>query len=55
LTELERDRQVKVIRATRDSVGLTDRHFADLIHMNRDGAMVFSGWVSSRLRLRDGQ
>jgi hypothetical protein len=51
LAEVERDRRVKVIHATRDAVGLGDGHFADLIHMNRDGATVFSDWLSSRLRL----
>jgi hypothetical protein len=49
LAEMERNRGVKVIRATREAVGLSDAHFADLIHMNRDGAKLFSDWVRERL------
>lgn len=49
LVEVERDRKVCVIRATREAVGLGDAHFADLIHMNRDGAARFSTWVRERL------
>jgi len=45
LVELERQRQVKVIRSSRESIGLGDRHYADLIHMNRDGAKRFSEWL----------
>jgi len=55
LAEAERDRDVRVIRATRAATGLSDAHFADLIHMNRDGAKMFSAWVRSNLfqRSRD--
>lgn len=49
LVELERDRGVRVIRATRDAVGLDNAHFADLIHLNRDGAKKFSDWVKVHL------
>ncbi len=49
LAEVERERGVKVIRASRDAVGLTDWHFADLIHLNRDGAKQFSEWLSKPL------
>jgi hypothetical protein len=49
LTEVERERGVKVIRATREAVGLSDGHFADLIHMNREGARRFSDWMRERL------
>ncbi|MCE9534648.1 MAG: hypothetical protein K8T89_26535, partial [Planctomycetes bacterium] len=45
LNDLERDRGVRIIRATRDQVGLDDRHFADMIHLNGDGAARFSGWL----------
>ncbi|MBY0512817.1 MAG: hypothetical protein K2P78_02780, partial [Gemmataceae bacterium] len=38
LAEVERDRGLTVIRSPREATGLTDAHFADLIHMNRDGA-----------------
>ena len=40
-----------MIRATREEVGLSDWHFADLIHMNRDGARKFSEWVCETLPL----
>jgi len=49
LAEVERDRGVQVIRATRAAVGLTDWHFADLIHLNRDGAKRFSEWLGKPL------
>jgi hypothetical protein len=49
LAEVERDRGMRVIRATRAAVGLSDAHFADLIHMNRDGAARFSAWVRESL------
>jgi hypothetical protein len=39
-----------VIRATRDEVGLTDAHFADLIHLNPVGARTLSRWVRGRLQ-----
>lgn len=49
LAEIERDRGVRVIRPARDATGLTDAHFADLIHLNRDGAARFSEWVRAAL------
>lgn len=49
LQEIERGRAVRVVRASREAVGLNDAHFADLIHMNRDGAQVFSEWVRRQL------
>ncbi|HJZ53550.1 MAG TPA: hypothetical protein VKE74_01245 [Gemmataceae bacterium] len=57
LAEIERTRGLMVIRATREATGLTDAHFADLIHMNRDGARVFSDWVRVELEscTRDAQ
>lgn len=50
LAELERG-GVTVVRATRDVVGLGDEHFADLIHLNRDGAAMLSGWLKNALWL----
>ncbi|HET6573999.1 MAG TPA: hypothetical protein VFG68_10385, partial [Fimbriiglobus sp.] len=41
--------QVTVLRATREAVGLTDRHFADLIHLNAVGARMLSEWLRDRL------
>ncbi len=49
LAEVEAGRGVTVIRATRDAVGLTDAHFADMIHLNGDGAKRLSGWLRGRL------
>lgn len=45
LAEFEADRGVTVLRATRQAVGLGDRHFADLIHLNADGARALSAWL----------
>jgi len=42
---VERDRKLTVIRGPH---GLTDAHFADLIHLNADGAKVFSEWLATR-------
>lgn len=49
LAELERDRGLRVVRATREAVGLGDEHFADLIHLNRAGAAMLSAWVRDKL------
>jgi hypothetical protein len=46
LAEVERDRGIPVIRGPH---GLTDWHFADLIHLNRDGAKAFSEWLATRI------
>lgn len=46
------DRRLPVIRATREAVGLTDAHFADLIHLNGDGARLFSPWHPSSSSFR---
>lgn len=48
LAELERE-GLRVVRATREAVGLGDEHFADLIHLNRDGAAKLSEWVRTEL------
>jgi hypothetical protein len=49
LAEVERDRGLTVIRATRQATGLTDASFADLIHLNRDGASALSDWLRVKL------
>lgn len=49
LAEAERDRGLRVLRPTREELGLTDDQFADLIHMNRDGANRLSAWLKPRL------
>jgi hypothetical protein len=48
LEEVERSRGLTVIRAPRDAVGLGDRHFSDLIHLNKDGAARLSEWLATR-------
>jgi hypothetical protein len=54
LAEVEEARGVRVIRATREVVGLMDAHFADLIHMNRNGARLFSDGVRATLAENHG-
>lgn len=49
LTELEESRGLTVIRADRELVGLTDADFADLIHLNGNGANKLSHWLRERL------
>lgn len=49
LAEVERERGVPVLRATRQAVGMGDEHFADLIHPNRAGAELLSGWIKREL------
>ena len=49
LDELERVRGVRIIRTDRRTIGLDDSHFADLIHLNSDGATRFSGWLRRQL------
>jgi hypothetical protein len=49
LFELEGELQVPVIRANRDSVGLSDAGFADTIHLNRQGARVLGDYLRNRL------
>ena len=50
LANFERTRGVRVVRATRDSVGLTDDDFADLIHLNASGSARFSAWLRGALQ-----
>jgi hypothetical protein len=49
LAEVEAARGVKVLRASRDAVGLDDTHFADVIHLNAVGARMLSRWMQERL------
>jgi hypothetical protein len=49
LAEVVRTRRVIFLDASRGNVGLDDRHFADLIHLNGDGAARLSAWVRRRL------
>jgi hypothetical protein len=53
LAEEERDNRLIVIRAHREVVGLTDADFADMIHLNRVGAMRFSEWLKRQPELID--
>jgi hypothetical protein len=49
LAQIERDRGVCVLRATRSAVGLQDTDFADLIHVNASGATKLSTWLRRQL------
>jgi len=49
LGEVERERGLRVLRPTRAELRLEDEQFADLIHMNRDGANRLSTWLASKL------
>lgn len=49
LAGVEREKSLRVIRAHRDAVGLTDAEFADFIHLNSQGARRLSAWLRSRL------
>lgn len=50
LAEVEAARGLKVLRPTRAALGLADAQFADAIHLNRDGARVFSAWLRGQLK-----
>jgi hypothetical protein len=52
LAQWASNHRTPLLRATREAVGLTDADFADLIHLNIDGAARFSTWL--RRRLEDG-
>jgi hypothetical protein len=52
LAQVEKSRGVRVLRASRAAVGLTDAHFADLVHLNGIGKHRLSAWV--RQALSDG-
>jgi hypothetical protein len=49
LADIERTRGVRVLRASRAAVGLTDAHFADLVHLNAQGKARLSAWVRQAL------
>lgn len=51
LLEIERERGATVLRPSRAVLGLTDTHFADVIHMNREGAQLFSDWLKAHLEV----
>jgi hypothetical protein len=49
LREVERERHVRVLRPTRVGLGLEERHYADVIHLNADGAARLSAWLRREL------
>ena len=49
LADFERARGIRVVRATRAAVGLTNDDFADLIHLNASGSARFSAWLRHEL------
>ena len=49
LAEVEQGRGVRILRPTRQEVGLTDADFADLVHLNADGAARLSAWLRRAL------
>lgn len=49
LAEVERTRGARVLRATRQAVGLTDADFSDLIHLNADGTARLGAWLRRAL------
>jgi hypothetical protein len=55
LSEFGSARNVTILRATRDRVGLTDAAFADLIHLNVVGMHKLSIWLRDRLSELDQQ
>ena len=54
LADIEMGRKVRIVRASSATVGLSDAHFADLIHLNREGARVLSGWLRNQLCVQSG-
>lgn len=51
LAEVETRRSVVVLRADRNTVGLADPDFADIIHLNRTGAQKLSLWLRIQLEM----
>jgi hypothetical protein len=49
LAQVEHTRGVRVLRASRDTLGLNDADFADLIHLNGRGKARLSAWVRQAL------
>jgi hypothetical protein len=54
LEKVEQSRGTPILRPTRSAVGLTDAHFADLIHLNGEGKARLSAWVRQELMALDG-
>lgn len=50
LADLEATRSVRVLRATREAVGLDEDDFSDLIHLNGSGARKLSRWIRDELQ-----
>jgi lysophospholipase L1-like esterase len=55
LAQWASDHRTPLLRATREAVGLTDSDFADLIHLNADGAARFSTWLRRELEAGVGE
>jgi hypothetical protein len=53
LAQVERSRGVRVLRASRAAVGLSDDDFADLIHLNASGSARLSAWLRRELAGED--
>ncbi len=53
LSEVERARGLVVIRDSRAATGLTDEHFADLIHLRPEGCRKLSAWLKAKLEEMD--
>jgi hypothetical protein len=49
LADVEQTRKVRVVRVTRQTAGLTDDDFGDLIHLNPSGARKLSLWLRDML------
>lgn len=49
LAEVERKRAVRILRPTREEVGLTDADFADVVHLNQSGAKRLTTWLRREL------
>lgn len=49
LADFEQARGVRVLRATRSGVGVSDDDFADLVHLNASGSARFSDWLRREL------
>jgi hypothetical protein len=50
VTEVCQRRSVSLLKANAAATGLTDAHFADLIHLNRAGSDKLSRWMGDELR-----
>ena len=50
LRKLSEERGVRILWANREALGIDDRHFSDLIHLNGEGAARLSAWIAEELR-----